>query len=299
MRDFQTSGSWLAVNLPSGVWVVFRIVGILLAAGLVADGVLLFRALRRKPDWAGALRRLQDQRWTCREAGIVLATFSLVVLASWIVAHAFRCVGLHPDDRPVPGLVISQILAIQVIPVTVVISLIRRRPSAAPAFGWGERKRMVPDLVRAAVFYLATWPPMVVMALLYLLVLVAAGYPIHRQEVVRWLTNPELPLAFRVTLGGLAIGLAPLCEEIVFRGVLLSAAAKIFGPVGAVLSTALLFALAHFQVTQFVPLVMMAVAFALGYLRTGNLAVPVAMHAAFNATTVACAYLARHWPMGG
>ncbi|MEZ5375186.1 MAG: type II CAAX endopeptidase family protein [Acidimicrobiales bacterium] len=88
-----------------------------------------------------------------------------------------------------------------------------------------------------------------------------------------------------IALGVVAI--APIAEELLFRGVLLRGLARRLGDGGAVFVSALLFAGTHFQLVQFPGL--LAVGLTLAWLarRTGGLASPIWAHIAFNATTVA------------
>lgn len=83
----------------------------------------------------------------------------------------------------------------------------------------------------------------------------------------------------------LAVG-APLVEELFFRGLLLrSLLGRTPVPVAIVLS-ALLFALAHFETVQFAGLAVFGVVLALLAWRTGRLAPGIGAHAAFNAVAV-------------
>ncbi|MGH9062243.1 MAG: lysostaphin resistance A-like protein, partial [Acidimicrobiales bacterium] len=88
-----------------------------------------------------------------------------------------------------------------------------------------------------------------------------------------------------VLVAFLAVG-APLVEELFFRGLLLRALlGRTRAPVAMVLS-ALLFAMAHFEAVQFAGLALFGCV--LGYLacRTGRLGPGMAAHAAFNAAAV-------------
>lgn len=92
---------------------------------------------------------------------------------------------------------------------------------------------------------------------------------------------PALVLALVV----LAVG-APLVEELFFRGLLLrSLTEKVSTPV-AVLASALLFALAHFEAVQFAGLAAFGVVLGVLAWRTGRLAPGIAAHATFNASAV-------------
>lgn len=78
--------------------------------------------------------------------------------------------------------------------------------------------------------------------------------------------------------------LSPLAEELTFR----YAVVKIFkhfksgSTVFCIITSAVLFAIAHGNIAQAVPAVIMGGFFAYFYIKTDNIAVPVAMHAFFN-----------------
>ena len=88
--------------------------------------------------------------------------------------------------------------------------------------------------------------------------------------------------------------LAPVVEELVFRGFLLEAF-RGRGRRSAVLVSAAAFSLAHLRLAQFRYFLVMGVAFALVYWRRGLIG-SVAAHAAFNGTLVLVALAAIHAP---
>jgi membrane protease YdiL (CAAX protease family) len=94
------------------------------------------------------------------------------------------------------------------------------------------------------------------------------------------------PLAL-ILLSVTAVVLAPLFEELIFRGVLLPVLARRVGfSVGALLN-GLLFAMAHISIGELIPLTVLGTGLALVRLRTGRLLPCVLMHAIWNAVTFA------------
>lgn len=117
--------------------------------------------------------------------------------------------------------------------------------------------------------------------------------------------RPSGPLDALVSV--LAIAVAPaVCEEIVFRGIVLPSFVGLLGGVGASLGSALLFGLVHVDFTGgSVPsLYRVPFAFAIGAglaamrLRTGSLSPPILAHATLNTITFLAAPLTDD-PSGG
>jgi membrane protease YdiL (CAAX protease family) len=86
---------------------------------------------------------------------------------------------------------------------------------------------------------------------------------------------------------------APVAEEIFFRGVAYNAWERERGPWVAVLGSAALFAAIHGSLFAFVPIFALGVTLALLYRQTRSLAATIAMHAGFNTISVAIALLVR------
>lgn len=81
------------------------------------------------------------------------------------------------------------------------------------------------------------------------------------------------------------IVVAPLVEELFFRGLLLDAMRRRWGAAAAVVGSSAVFGATHFQPLQFPGLTLAGVVFAIAAVRTGRLGAAVAVHAGFNATT--------------
>lgn len=85
-------------------------------------------------------------------------------------------------------------------------------------------------------------------------------------------------------------GLAPLCEELAFRGFLLSSLRPVLGAALGVGVTGLLFGLLHGPILpRQLPLVLVGICFGAMVVRTGSLWVGVAAHAVYNGTALTLA----------
>jgi membrane protease YdiL (CAAX protease family) len=87
--------------------------------------------------------------------------------------------------------------------------------------------------------------------------------------------------------------IAPVAEELFFRGVVYNAWERERGPVVAVIGSAALFAAIHTSLFSLVPIFALGVALAILFQRTRSLPATMAMHAGFNAISVTLALLAR------
>ena len=84
-------------------------------------------------------------------------------------------------------------------------------------------------------------------------------------------------------LTGVAVLLmAPLAEEIFHRGFLVGAIRRRWGVVVAVPLSAAIFSALHFDVGSLIPFFVVGVAFALAYLKSGNLWASISAHFVFN-----------------
>ena len=97
----------------------------------------------------------------------------------------------------------------------------------------------------------------------------------------------------RLALGIVTIVLAPVAEEILFRGIIYTWVSQISYRWLGVLVSSLLFGLAHGNLLAFLPLFLFAVMLALLYERTKNLLACITAHAVFNGLNFLMLYLSE------
>ncbi len=119
------------------------------------------------------------------------------------------------------------------------------------------------------------------------LVLDALGQANHVQAGFEGFTvvmDTPAKTAFALALAGIAeIVAAPFAEELVMRGLVFGGLASRVGIVPAALVSGILFGALHVDVFAFGPLAAEGCILALAYARSGNLLVPIALHATMNA----------------
>ena len=99
----------------------------------------------------------------------------------------------------------------------------------------------------------------------------------------------------RVVLGLVALVLAPVAEEIMFRGIMYPALKGFGMPRFAFWSTALIFSLIHFNAATFLSLLAFACLLNILYEKTGNLLTCMVAHTSFNAINLAMLVATEHF----
>ena len=140
--------------------------------------------------------------------------------------------------------------------------------------------------------------PFVMLVLAFGLMLVAYTFNfLHALVLLLLGVRPSMDLVSLVSqlehpwlffLGGVVV--APLAEEVFFRGFVFAGLRGRYGWVKAALISSALFSLMHLQLTQFLPLFLIGFFLALLYEKSRSLWPAVAMHAAINAIGLAAAY---------
>lgn len=107
----------------------------------------------------------------------------------------------------------------------------------------------------------------------------------QKQAIVE-LFSQSSTIEQRILIIVLAVSLAPVAEEFIFRFFMYGVAKRYFGKVAAVLASSLLFAAVHGHLPSFAPLFVLGGCFAIAYEWSGSILVPMMMHAVFNAVTL-------------
>jgi len=114
------------------------------------------------------------------------------------------------------------------------------------------------------------------------LLMQSAGMEPETQQTVQ-MVQEERSTFNLAALGVIAIIIAPVVEELLFRGIFYPTIKQQGHPTLAVIGVSLLFALSHANIMTFVPLTLLSIALIWLYEQTNNLLAPITTHALFNA----------------
>ncbi|MBT8045473.1 MAG: CPBP family intramembrane metalloprotease [Verrucomicrobiae bacterium] len=90
----------------------------------------------------------------------------------------------------------------------------------------------------------------------------------------------------RIMIAVSVILIAPVAEEVVFRGYIYTATKRFSDRFFAAVFSSLLFGAVHFNIMALAPLIFLALVLAISYELSGSLWAPISIHALFNATTI-------------
>jgi membrane protease YdiL (CAAX protease family) len=136
--------------------------------------------------------------------------------------------------------------------------------------------------ITAGIFVLAAYP-LILLADIATQRLLRGAPPL--QPIVE-MFNESSTLEKRIIIIVLAVSLAPLAEEFIFRFFIYGVMKRYLGKVVAVVASALLFAAVHAHLPSFAPLFVLGGCLAIAYEWSGSILVPMTMHALFNAVTL-------------
>jgi CAAX protease family protein len=137
-------------------------------------------------------------------------------------------------------------------------------------------------ILTGTVLLLAAWPLLVLGEAMSRQIF---GDGSSKQGIVD-LFNQSGTLKQRVLIIVLAVAVAPVCEEFIFRFFLYGTFKRYLGPALGLLLNVLLFAAAHAHWPSFIPLFILGACFTLAYEWSGSILVSMTMHSLFNSLTL-------------
>ena len=93
-------------------------------------------------------------------------------------------------------------------------------------------------------------------------------------------------MTIRIMMAFAVAVLAPLCEEVLFRGYIYAATKRFSDRFFACLLSSLLFAVVHYNINALIPLFFLAIVLVIAYELTGSIWTPILIHALVNGSTL-------------
>ena len=251
-------------------WVLLAALAFFSAAGLWFYLPLAWRIFERRDKGAVGIA------WVGKVDGVIA-----LVLAVWFAMLAFDA--LTANGESVIGFrqIVGGAMIYGAIVVFIVGTLVFRGIFLAALPGW-SRQTFVRHLGRALLYLLAAYP----LILLVQMVALAFSGDASPQDIVQFLQKAET-VRDRAAVLIMAVVVAPLAEEFIFRGYLYPVGKKYAGPFLSAVVTSAIFALPHGHPESAPSLFVLALCLTLSYEKSGSLLVSVLMHSVFNALSVA------------
>jgi len=171
------------------------------------------------------------------------------------------------------------------LPVAAILALLIARGVSLPELFGLKRVSLARALATSAGLLLLLLPVfLLVTSIVYHLL----GQQAEQQEMVKLYQNAaktgDRDIVWQVIVA--AVCIAPITEEILFRGYFYPVLKRFAGPLPAALGTAVLFGAIHNNALGMPGLTVLALGLTLAYEWSGSILVSIFMHAWFNATTL-------------
>ena len=152
-------------------------------------------------------------------------------------------------------------------------------PLPAPSISTGNLWRF------GGITFLASIPTLMVINLSWTFLLETFGFDTSKQELIDLFANTD-SLSLLITMSVLAVIIAPLAEELIFRAGFFRFLRNRVPTWLAYTLPSAVFASLHGNLVAFLPLMALGMIFSYSYERTGNLHVPIIAHSIFNLHTI-------------
>ncbi len=264
---------------------VLLLYGFLFSLGLALDIYLLVRFIQQPAVWVRKINRLLWRPWGLADVlfiVLVLAVMHLFVLG---IVRAVQATGwLDGFEERYLWVVVHSVVLHWAVIVVVLLRAVYRNISWQAGFSYG-RATPGSDFFKGLAAYVAAVPVLVFYAAMYHVWLQWSGHEPAPQDAVRLFAELEAGWMFFYFIF-LAVVVAPVAEELLFRGILLPALGRRWGMGAAIMISSVLFAFMHFHVPSLVPLFVFSIALSLAYVYTESIIVPIVMHMLFNAVSL-------------
>lgn len=218
------------------------------------------------------------------------ALLANLFLASGLIG-IFSAMAPEPETPRVPGpgmILVSALLylALYLFIAGLLGFTLKRRGSGLKSFLGLDKPPLILRAAKGLLILAAALPLLYLISSLWTVLLTKGfGLVLKEQDPVTLFRTATSPLdIFGIIF--LAVVVAPLGEELIFRGYLLPVLKRYVGRWPAILGTGLFFGVIHGNWAAAAALALLGILLALAYEHTGSLVTPITMHMVFNSITV-------------
>jgi len=273
---------------------IFKWLALLLqVASLCCMGVVLLRWSQRRAEGSLPNGGPPFHSWSGMDLTQFLFALLFIYLQVSLVDLAFEKTGLLESDGRKAVFFIGSTIVVYGLFLCLVSHFLRRQGTSwSKAFGLGATGSGN-VLLTAMVALMAAAIPVALLGLGTQAVFKMNDWKMEPQPMVDFFLRLDDPW-LRAGMAACAVVGAPVFEEILFRGILHPFLKQRLGFAHALWMNSLLFALVHHHAMSLLPLFGLAIVLTLLYEWRRNLAAPIALHAGFNALSLAI-LLAREY----
>jgi len=268
-------------QIPPQFLLVGGVVSLLMLAGLITAIVFFWRHARAQSlSWS---QRIEFLRRVPVSPVALMMLIAILFLLYAVMALAVIAMGQGGASEW--GFALQTLAFHWAVIIFVIVWKLRSGWSWRGMFGFGMRG-FTYQASRGLLAYLIVFPLIILSALVYQWILIWLGYQPVQQPIMDFLSG-DISVFTRVYGLLLAVLIAPVAEELLFRGLLLPVLARRLGVVAGVLGVSLIFAGMHLFIPALVPLFFVSVACCLAYVYTGSLTTAIVFHSIFNSVNLA------------
>ncbi len=260
--------------------------GVVFVAGLVLLFGFTMRIQNKPLDWDEPIRRLAWRPWSLTSALYIVVPLVFVqVVFAMMYMYVQGVASLGSSDNERAMVVVHSLLFHWLCFALIGLSLYVRRLPWATAFGFSSRT-FWRDAGWGVAIMIGVMPMLIGYNFVSQMVMDWFGYKPPVQDVTRIIFGAS-DLSTKIYFALLAVVIAPVVEEMLFRGILLPAITRKAGAKPAIIIVSVIFAAVHGHLPSAVPLFILSTALSLSYMYRGSLVTSIAMHSFFNSMTIA------------
>ncbi len=246
--------------------------------GSIYSSILLFIYSRKcAVKRETLLRKITQRGWTGGQVGVLLTGFiGLMILIPLLYSL------LGGDGSPLWRLILTLLYCTSQLTMLILLGRIRKSTWARD---FGMNARSAKWIPLSLAMYLALAPVLGIASLVCNRILEQLfGIEVDEQDVAQLIMQSKAWI--RVGFILLAVIVAPLYEELIFRGVFFPYLIRRIGLYPALFVVSAAFAAIHFHLPSFAPLFLLSIALCLAYWRTGSLWTSIGLHALSNSVAI-------------